>query len=411
MEEINKQILRSQNKIKEISLNISEEKLNDKLLKLTNELAIENKILETLINIKENSLINKNIDENHNIKKINVSKNLTDDKIEDYINEDGNNVEDNIINKSKYKKNKKNNKSSNNIKEILNNEHNTSKRSKTNDKFVKDKKELIQIENFDPNKESNFYIYFKDTDIYSKYITKIKKQNYIYYDCSKRRNGCKGSIVYNKTDKKFYKKRDCSENIKHDTSKFEKFYEDYNKNNLKNYNMNYEKIQKFYVRSLFKANECIDINTIHSNFKNSFNVPLKLTNHQIYNEKYIALGTNKNLDLFEICKKLSNEKLKVNLKSIDIFYDIKNKDNKTTKKEEKVIIITTDIMENNLKSNNLTNYFLDVTYRIIPKIHHNYKLLTISGINPLISPYRFKDQAYVTTLSLGMEYIWRSSKG
>ena len=175
MEEINKQILRSQNKIKEISLNISEEKLNDKLLKLTNELAIENKILETLINIKENSLINKNIDENHNIKKINVSKNLTDDKIEDYINEDGNNVEDNILNKSKYKKNKKNNKSSNNIKEILNNEHNTSKRSKTNDKFVKDKKELIQIENFDPNKESNFYIYFKDTDIYSKYITKIKK--------------------------------------------------------------------------------------------------------------------------------------------------------------------------------------------------------------------------------------------
>ena len=71
--------------------------------------------------------------------------------------------------------------------------------------------------------------------------------------------------------------------------------------------MNYDKIQKFYVRSLFKNNECIDINTIHNSFKSEFNIPLKLSNAQIYKEKYIALGTNKNLDLFEICKKISTD--------------------------------------------------------------------------------------------------------
>ena len=42
--------------------------------------------------------------------------------------------------------------------------------------------------------------------------------------------------------------------------------------------MNQDKIQKLYIRSLYKSNECIDINTIHSNFKSTFNIPLKLSN-------------------------------------------------------------------------------------------------------------------------------------
>ena len=92
-------------------------------------------------------------------------------------------------------------------------------------------------------------------------------------------------IKYKKLDKKFYKKRDCSETIKHDTSKFEKFYEELINKNLKKYN----KIQKNYVRNLFKTNECFDINTIHSNFKSEFNIPLKLTNNQIYKETNIDL--------------------------------------------------------------------------------------------------------------------------
>jgi hypothetical protein len=38
-------------------------------------------------------------------------------------------------------------------------------------------------------------------------------------------------------------------------------------------------------------------------------------------------------------------------------------------------------MENNLKSENIKNFFIDVTYKIILKNLHNYKLLTISGID------------------------------
>ena len=45
--------------------------------------------------------------------------------------------------------------------------------------------------------------------------------------------------------------------------------------------MNYEKMQKYYIKSLYSNNEYIDINAIYSNFKCTFNIQLKLSNNQI----------------------------------------------------------------------------------------------------------------------------------
>ena len=38
-------------------------------------------------------------------------------------------------------------------------------------------------------------------------------------------------------------------------------------------------------------------------------------------------------------------------------------------------------MKNELKEENVENYFIDVTYKIIPKKQKNYKLLTISDVD------------------------------
>jgi len=39
-------------------------------------------------------------------------------------------------------------------------------------------------------------------------------------------------------------------------------------------------------------------------------------------------------------------------------------------------------MEEKLKSNNIDNFFIDVTYKVVPKYNKNkYKLLTIAGID------------------------------
>ena len=178
-----------------------------------------------------------------------------------------------------------------------------------------------------------------------------------------------------------YKK--CDINIIHDTCKFEKFYHDFENNNLTNYNMNYKKYKKFYARASFKSNSAIDIVNIKNNFKNKFNFPIGLTNNQIFYEKHLAFGTINNLDIEKLCKKISYNELKVNVKSIDIFYDYKVKKDKIIKRDEKIIIITNDAMEERLKDSNVENYFIDVTYKIIPKRQKNYKLLTITGVDKI----------------------------
>ena len=54
--------------------------------------------------------------------------------------------------------------------------------------------------------------------------------------------------------KKFILTEECNSNIEHDSAVFESFYYDFRNDNLKNYNIALKKIQKFYIRSLFKSN-------------------------------------------------------------------------------------------------------------------------------------------------------------
>ena len=86
-----------------------------------------------------------------------------------------------------------------------------------------------------------------------------------------------------------------------------------------------------------------------------------------------------NLDIITLCKKISNEDIKVNIRTQDIAYNYKK--NKNQKREQTLIFILTDKMEELIKDNNIINFFVDVTYKIIPKRHRKYKLLTITGVN------------------------------
>ena len=75
--------------------------------------------------------------------------------------------------------------------------------------------------------DKSFEYYFIDEDINSKFIKNTTTKNNIYFNCSKKRNGCIGLIKYdllNKISILIYK---CNNKIKHDTSKFENFYEDF----------------------------------------------------------------------------------------------------------------------------------------------------------------------------------------
>ena len=74
------------------------------------------------------------------------------------------------------------------------------------------------------------------------------------------------------------------------------------------------------------------------------------------------------------------ENIKYN--AIDIFNEFKNNKNKIEQREEKVIMLTTKNIEEKLKSNNIDNYFIDVTCKVVPKYNKNKcKSLTITGID------------------------------
>ena len=132
------------------------------------------------------------------------------------------------------------------------------------------------IDNVDPNKDKYLYYFFKEEDIYAKFFLKNKSKNYIYFSCSKYRVGCPGYIEYSKKDKKWLLINECISKINHDTIKYETFYKYFLDKDFHLFNMEYIKLQKYYVRCLFKTNEANDINNVKSIFKNKFNIFFKI---------------------------------------------------------------------------------------------------------------------------------------
>ena len=70
---------------------------------------------------------------------------------------------------------------------------------------------------------------------------------------------------------------------------------------------------------MFKSNQANDKKIVKSLFK--FNIPLELSNQEIDKAKFLVLGGNSNEDMETICKKISNDDLIVNVRTLDIFYE------------------------------------------------------------------------------------------
>ena len=115
--------------------------------------------------------------------------------------------------------------------------------------------------------------------------------------------------------------------------------------------MNIIKYKIFYVRALFKSNQVINANNVINIYRQNFNIALNLSKNEISKEKTKALGNYKNIELLELCQKISNKDIKVNVNAIDIFFDYENKNKKIKeKRKEKVIFMTIDKMEEDLKN-------------------------------------------------------------
>lgn len=142
--------------------------------------------------------------------------------------------------------------------------------------------------------------------------------------------------------------------------------------------MNLKKMQKYFNRSMFKANVATDINTAKRLFYIYFNINIRLSKEELNKEKHLGLGIYNKLDIISLCKKITDEDKNIKVHSVDIFYDYINNKNKKENREEKVVALTTDLMKAKLSVENINNYFIDVTYKIIPKSFRRYKMMTIA---------------------------------
>ena len=268
MEYLKKEIQKHKATLNELNNLLIDEKNKNNISDIAKKISIESSIIESLLSLdidykdkETKKLVSKDIN-------LDNETNKNQEKNDNIIKHEK--IDIKTINESKEKKDKAQQKSSK-IKKTTN-KNNEKKRYKSVNKIKENEELYFSIENINPLVDKKFHYYNKDSDILTEYYKKINKGNFIFFYCSKRRNGCCGAIKYNKEKEKWVIYNECLNNIKHDTYNFDLFYEKFLNEQFNEFNMNYIKFQRYYVQALIKTNQANDISSIKSIFKNKFNI-------------------------------------------------------------------------------------------------------------------------------------------
>ena len=97
-----------------------------------------------------------------------------------------------------------------------------------------------------------------------------------------------------------------------------------------------------------------------------------ITNQEINLIRKSESGTFNNLDLYQICKKLTNQLYDFEIYNYDMIYQIKS-ENKLIDRKQKIIIIGNKQTYEYLNYRINDAYFIDITFKIIPKKFLNIK--------------------------------------
>ena len=134
----------------------------------------------------------------------------------------------------------------------------------------------------------------------------------------------------------------------------------------------------------FKYNNNIEAPTIIENFKTVSNIPITLSSKEISKIKRNIIKPLNTLNLEELYKSIKSNSFEIIVKSTDTKYEyINNKDphNNKEQREEKIIVFGTKESLKLLNDKDVNEYFIDITFKSIPKKFRPYKLLTISCFN------------------------------
>ena len=231
--------------------------------------------------------------------------------------------------------------------------------------------------------KTNLVIYDNRFNIEITYNFKIKKNKVIYYQCN-RRPKCKGSSKFEIDSNKFYKLNKCDTQISHSILNYDKLKELIDNNKVNLIDFTEKKNQLLFVQFLFSEKNILENIGIKKEFVKYSKNKFLLTNKEISYIKSKINGTLRNLSLEECVHKLKDPIYNLEIYSTDIKYSIKTSNNNKEKDrtQKKIVFGIKDRFEY-FKNKNIKEYFIDITFQIIPKCYRPYKLMTITSLDPL----------------------------
>ena len=140
------------------------------------------------------------------------------------------------------------------------------------------------------------------------------------------------------------------------------------------------KIQKYFVKYMILYKNEITNAEIINEFSKCSKAKYLLNKVTITKIRTKIVDNYKYLNLYDLVGKIELNVPNLKKYILDISYEIKIK-NKKRSREQRIILFGIDENIKKIKDNTIKEYFMDVTFQIIPKKFHPYKLLIISGID------------------------------
>ena len=260
------------------------------------------------------------------------------------------------------------NKDSNNLTSKLNKEN--KKIKNTNNIENPSLKNLKEIKYYDEQLNLNIIYSFQSSS-----------KNYNYYKC-KRRPKCQGTAKMNIITKEIEITKKCDININHDYLNYEQFKKLYKSKDFSKVDLLNKKYQKYFLKLFIKENENCDIPEIISKFEKLTGKKLKLSSHEISQIRSDIFSKYNKMNLMELIENIKDDELDIEIKSSEMKYKYKNIKGIIEEREQKIIVFGNKEGINYLDNEKAKEYFVDTTFKIIPKKFRPNKLLTITTLLP-----------------------------
>ena len=282
--------------------------------------------------------------------------------------------ENNILNKNLENNNIIQN---NNVSDIK--EDSTKTKNKTKIKITLPEEVIKNIKS--NNGKTKIKIFDEELNFYIKYTYKNKTTNNYFFQCNKRPL-CKGKSKFDLKKEEFYITEKYDSNISHDQLNYEKLCELIKNNKLSEINFSIRKNQKLLIKYIIMKWKKEDNVDAKKEFIKYTKVKLILSNSKISKIKSKIFGKLRGLNLEECIKKINDPNYTLEIYTSDIKYYIKlNKNNKEIERDKKIIVFGNKQRIQLFKNPDYKEYFIDIAFKIIPKIYRPYKLMTIANLN------------------------------